>query len=83
MDKKECQQGKKRKRERKKHGEQEQEGAPDIKSVMFCPYTKNGELAKQLRNEEEKLQELTGYKIKIVEQVGDKLIDRPIGFKMI
>ena len=36
----------------------------------------NGELAKRLRKEEETLQGLTGYRVKVVEQVGDKLLDR-------
>ena len=38
-----------------------------VKSVMFVPFTKNGELAKQLRENEESLSNLTGTRIKIVE----------------
>ena len=51
-------------------------GTRDIKSVMFCPYTTKGELAKQLRQGEEELYNLTGYRIKVVEQVGDKILER-------
>ena len=44
-------------------------------SVMFVPYTKGGELAKQLRQAEEELGMRTGYKIKIVERTGTKIED--------
>ena len=47
-----------------------------MKSVLFCPYTARGELARRLRKEEETLEGLTGYRVKVVEQVGDKLLDR-------
>ena len=47
-----------------------------MKSVIFCPYTVKGELAKQLRQEEENMMKLTGYKLKVVEQVGDKILDK-------
>ena len=46
-----------------------------IRAVMFVPYTPNGELAKSLRQNEEKLSELTGTKLKIVERTGTKLQD--------
>ena len=46
-----------------------------VKAVMFVPYTTNSELAKQLREAEEKLLNLTGYKLKIVERAGTKLED--------
>ena len=42
---------------------------------MFVPFTKNGELAKQLRENEESLSNLTGTRIKIVERAGIKLQD--------
>ena len=42
---------------------------------MFVPYTNNGTLAKQLRDNEEKLEQMTGTKLEIVERVGLKLID--------
>ena len=51
-------------------------GTSDIKSVMFCPYTVRGELAKQLRQGKEDLHKLTGYRLKVVEQVGDKILDK-------
>ena len=46
-----------------------------VKSVMFVPFTKNGELARQLRENEESLFNLTGTRIKIVERAGVKLQD--------
>ena len=51
-------------------------GVTEVKSVLFCPYTARGELARRLRKEEETLEGLTGYRVKVVEQVGDKLLDR-------
>ena len=48
----------------------------DVKSLLFCPYAARGELARRLRKEEETLEGLTGYRVKVVEQVGDKLLDR-------
>ena len=50
-------------------------GPSDIKSVMFVPYTAHSELATRLRESEEKLKQMTGYRIKIVEKVGNKLVD--------
>ena len=46
-----------------------------IKGVMFVPYTKHSELALRLRESEEKMEEMTGYRIKIVEKGGTKLVD--------
>ena len=46
-----------------------------IKSVMFDPYTAGSELAKRLRENEEKLAKITNTKIKIVERTGVKLQD--------
>ena len=43
--------------------------------VMFVPYTKHSELALRLRESEEKMEEMTGYRIKIVEKGGTKLVD--------
>ena len=48
---------------------------PKAKAVFFIPYTHNSLLAKQLRESEAKLYELTGYKLKIVERAGVKLED--------
>ena len=42
---------------------------------MFVPFTPNSELAKLLRENEEKLAKLTRMKIKIVERTGSKLLD--------
>ena len=46
-----------------------------IKGVMFVPYTRHSELALRLRENEEKMENLTGYRIKIVEKGGTKLVD--------
>ena len=46
---------------------------PKIKSVMFVPRTTNTELLKQLRSEESKLSEVTGYRVKLVERSGVQL----------
>ena len=50
-------------------------GPSDIKSVMFVSYTAHSELASRLRESEEQLKQMTGYRIKIVEKVGNKLVD--------
>ena len=50
-----------------------QEKSKEVKTVMFVPYTQGSELAKRLRDAEKTLQELTGYKIKMVERTGLKL----------
>ena len=47
----------------------------DVKAVMFVPYTAGSKLAKSLREAEEKLGSLTGYRLKMVEKAGDKLED--------
>ena len=51
------------------------EASKKIKSVMFIPFTKNSELATRLRESEEKMEKLTGYRMKIVERGGTKLVD--------
>ena len=40
------------------------------KAVMFVPQTKNSELAKRLRENENEMEKYTGYRIKIVERSG-------------
>ena len=35
-----------------------------VKAVIFAPYTKNSELAKKLREAEERLEVLTGYRLR-------------------
>ena len=64
---------KRRKKDAKIKGEKG--GNKDIKSVMFVPYTAHSELASRLRESEEKLKGMTGYRLKIVEKVGVKLVD--------
>ena len=46
-----------------------------IRAVMFVPFTKNSELAKLLRENEEKLEKMTRTKLKIVERTGIKMVD--------
>ena len=46
-----------------------------IKAVMFVPFTKHSELASRLRDNEEKMGKQTGYRLKIVEKGGKKLVD--------
>ena len=47
----------------------------DPKAVMFCPYTPGGELAKRLREVEQDMEKNSGYRIKIVEEAGEKVLD--------
>ena len=49
------------------------------KSVVFVPHTVGSKLARELRNKEEKLKDLTGEKIKIVEKSGIKIEDMIAG----
>ena len=46
-----------------------------VKAVMFVPYTKHSELASRLIEGEEQMEKMTGYKLKIVEKGGTKLVD--------
>ena len=55
--------------ERKQHDDPKSE----VKSVIFVPQTKHSELAKKLRECENELVKVTGYKIKIVERCGTSL----------
>ena len=50
-----------------------------VKAVMCVPYTAHSELAARLRENEEKMQGMTGYKLKIVEKGGTKLVDKGLG----
>ena len=45
----------------------------ELRSVLFVPRTRRGELAARLRKEEEEIARLTGYKVKIVERAGMKV----------
>ena len=47
----------------------------EVKAVMFVPFTVGTKLAKNLRDAEEKLGSMTGYRLKLVEKAGDKLED--------
>ena len=42
----------------------------NVKAVIFVPRTRSGELAKILREKEQELESLTGYRFKIVERTG-------------
>ena len=44
-------------------------------AVIFVPFTTHNALAKSMREAEEKLGKLTGYKLKVVERAGTKLDD--------
>ena len=50
-----------------------QKPVPRIKSVLFVLRTEKAELLKQLRSEEAKLSEFTGYRVKLVERSGIQL----------
>ena len=67
--------GKKRKAEEVKGKIKKRKKEGEAKAVMFCPYTRGGELAKQLREAEGRLEPMTGFRIKVVEEVGEKIKD--------
>ena len=46
-----------------------------VRAVMFVPYTVGIELAKRLRDAKAKIQDMTGYRLRIVERAGLKLED--------
>ena len=48
-------------------------GKDRIKSVIYVQHTRGSNLAKALREEEEAMDKLTGYKLKVVERAGDSL----------
>jgi hypothetical protein len=48
-------------------------GGNNIKSVVYVQHTLGSSLAKALREEEEIIENATGYKLKIVERAGDSL----------
>ena len=62
---------------RRKTGKQSNNkgGTNAVKSVMFFPFTAHSELASRLRENEEKMQQMTGYRLMIVEKAGTKLVD--------
>ena len=53
----------------------EKGGGNKVKAVMLIPYTAHSELARRMRENEEEMQEMTGYRLKIVEKGGTKLVD--------
>ena len=50
-------------------------GSSKVKAVMFVPFTRHSELAKRLKENEERMEKMTGYRMKIVEKGGTKLVD--------
>ena len=46
-----------------------------VKAVMFVPFTRHSELANRLRENEESMEKMSGYKLKIVERGGTKIVD--------
>jgi hypothetical protein len=46
-----------------------------VKAVVFVPYTSHSNLANGLRTNEEKLEGMTGSRMKVVEKGGIKLVD--------
>ena len=51
----------------------EEKKRSQVKAVMFVPYTKGSKLAKKLRENEEAMEKVTGYRLKIVERSGIKI----------
>merc|ERR1711954_208280 len=47
----------------------------EVVSVLFVPRTPHSELAKLIRRGEHTISKLSGYKIKIIERCGSKLVD--------
>ena len=60
---------------RKKRKQESKEDQAKIISVMFVPCTHGGELARRLREAETELGNQTGFKIKIVERSGTRIVD--------
>ena len=48
-------------------------GEQDFRTVMFVEYTKNGELAKRMRELISRLENVIGFKVKVVERAGASL----------
>ena len=65
---------KKRKRGQQQ-GNMKKDPKKKVKAVMFVPYTRHSELATRLRESEERMCDITGYKLKIAEKGGTKLVD--------
>jgi hypothetical protein len=70
----------KKRRKEKKRG-----GSKAVKSVMFVPYTAHSEVASRLRDSEERLEGMAGFRLKIVDKVGSEVgrcaaQGRPLGW---
>ena len=48
-------------------------GGGNITSVLYVQHTRGTQLAKELREKEELLEKLTGYRLKVEERAGDSL----------
>jgi hypothetical protein len=64
----------------RKKGQQEESkegpgGKKAVKAVMFVPFSAHSELATRLSGNEEKMEGMPGYRLKIVEKGGTKLVD--------
>ena len=56
-----------------KRKENTSEFSPEVKSVLFCEYTPDGELAGELRELMKRLENTLGFTIKVVERTGRPL----------
>ena len=66
-------QDKKDEKEKNKLGAEDRKEEVRTTSVMFVEKTVGGELAKRLREKEERIGKMTGYKLRIVEMGGHQL----------
>ena len=64
-----------KKRKVEKDSEEKSKKEVAVKSVIFVQQTKDSTLVKRLREVEEGLASTTGYRIKFVEKVGEKMVD--------
>ena len=64
--------GKKRKRDTNEGTEEDE---VKVVSVMFVPFSTNGELARRMKEAENELGKQMGVKIKVVEKTGTRLVD--------
>ena len=65
----------KRKKEEQREVSSKKKKTEEVKTVMFCPYTVGSTLAKNLRETENDMEKITGYRLKIVEEAGEKIVD--------
>ena len=64
-----------KKRKVEKESEEKSKKEVAVKSVIFVQQTKDSTLVKRLREVEEGLASTTGYRVKFVEKVGEKMVD--------